>query len=127
MATEFVFKLEHRPGALAQVAEALGSAGVNIDGLQGVPCGGEGIVHLVANDPDGAAKALNGAGIKHTTREVLLVKLEDKPGALARFARAMANAGVNIDATYVTMSGQVVMGVDKMADAHQVAHELGVM
>jgi hypothetical protein len=125
-ATEFTVTLENRPGTLAGLSEALGSAGINIDGLQGMPCEGRGAIQLVANDPDGAAQALDGAGIQHTTREVLLLNLVNEPGALARVTRAMADAGINIDAVYVTMGQGVVLGVDNLSSAQQVASELGV-
>jgi hypothetical protein len=42
-------------------------------------------------------------------------------------ARALANAGVNIDGVYVTFGGQVVLGVDKLTDAEEVARKLGVL
>ena len=124
--TEFTVTLQNRPGTLADTAEALGNAGVNIDGLQAMPCEGRDGVQLVAGNPDGAARALDSAGLKHTRREVLLISLEDKPGALARVARAVAKAGINIDAAYVTMSGKVVLGVDKLAGAEDVLKGLGV-
>jgi hypothetical protein len=38
----------------------------------------------------------------------------------------MANARVNVDGVYVTMGQGVVMGVDNLSSAQQVASELGV-
>lgn len=126
-ATEFTFSLEDKPGTLADVAEVLGRAGVNIDGLQGATAGGKGMVSLVTNNPNAAGQALDAAGIKHTTREVLVVNLADTPGALAKFARAMANAGVNLNAGYITMGGKVVLGVSDMDAAEKVAGEQGAL
>jgi hypothetical protein len=125
-ATEFTVTLENRPGTLAELSEALGNAGINIDGLQGMPCEGRGVIQLVTNDPNGAAQALDGAGIQYTSRDVLLLNLVNEPGALARVTRAMADAGINVNAVYVTMGQGVVMGVDNLSAAQQVASELGV-
>jgi len=126
-ATEFTLTLEDKPGTLADVAEALGKAGVNIDAMQGMATGGKGMVSLVTNNPDGAKKVFDAAGLMTTSREMLLVKLEDKPGALGKLARAMANAGVNITSGYIAMSGTVVLGVSDMAAAEKVVGGMGAM
>ena len=126
-ATEFTLTLEDKPGTLADVAEALGKAGVNIDGFTGTTAGGKGVVSLVTNNPNGTGQALDAAGFKHTTREVLIVKLEDKPGALGTFTRALASAGVNLSVGYITMGGRVVFGVSDMDAAEKVAGELGAL
>jgi hypothetical protein len=127
MAVEFTVRLEKRPGTLGKMAKVLGDAGVNIEGMQAMVCGGEGIVQLVTSDPDGASKALDAAGIEYTSREVLLLKLANEPGTLARAARAMGEAGVDLDATYVTMGGQVVFGTADLAGARKVASGLGLL
>jgi hypothetical protein len=126
-ATEFTVMLEDRPGTLAEMTEALGNAGVNIDGMQAMPCGGQGVIQMIIPDADKAVRALDGGGIKYTRREVLLLSLEDKPGSLARVARAMSDAGINLNAGYVTMARKVVLGVDNLAGAEDVARKLGVL
>jgi hypothetical protein len=125
--TEFTVNLENRPGTLADMAEALGKAGVNIDGLQKMPCGGQGIAQLVTNNSMAASQAFESAGIAFTTREVLLLKIEDKPGALGGTARAMAQAGINLDVAYTTISGMLVLGMSDLAGAEKVAREIGAM
>ncbi len=119
--------MENRPGTFADVMEVLGKANVNVEGLQGMPCAGQGVGQFVTNNADGAARALGAAGIQHTTRQVLLLNIPNKPGEGARVARALASAGVNIDGVYVTFGGQVVLGVDKLADAQEVARKLGML
>jgi hypothetical protein len=42
MATDLTIILEDRPGTLVDVGEALGKAGINIDGMCGFPCQGRG-------------------------------------------------------------------------------------
>ena len=127
MATEFTVMLENRPGSLAKMGEALGEADVNIDAIQGMLLDGKGIVKFVADNPDSTAEALNAAGIAYTTREVLIVDILDQPGTLGDVARVMSSAGINIDAVYVSLSGKVVLGVDDMAGAQEVAGGMAVM
>lgn len=127
MATEFRVSLVDRPGALARLGELLGDARVNIEAIQGVTLEGKGIVQFVPNDPGKAERALDAAGISHTRREVLIVRVLDQPGMLGDVALVMSSAGINIDSVYVTTHGHVVLGVDDLAGAVQVAGGMAVM
>jgi hypothetical protein len=127
MATEFKVILEDRPGTLARLGSALGDARVNIEAIHGVSLEGKGFVQFVSNDPIKAANALDAAGISHTKREVLIVRILDEPGMLGDVALVMAQAGINIDSVYVTTRGHVVLGVDDLAGATQVAGGMAVM
>ena len=127
MATEFRVILEDRPGTLARLGSVLGDARVNIEAIQGVSLAGQGIVQFVPNDPNQAAHALDAAGFSYTRREVLIVRILDEPGMLGDVALVMARAGVNIDSVYVTTGGQVVLGVDDLVGATQIAGGMAVM
>jgi hypothetical protein len=127
MATELRVILENKPGSLAQLCTVLGDARVNIEGIQGMSREAESIVQFVANDPDRAADALQRAGIACTRREVLIVKILDQPGMLGDVALVMSEAGINIDSVYVTTAGHVVLGVDDIDGAVQVAGGMAVM
>jgi hypothetical protein len=118
MAKDLTVELEDRPGTLADMGEALGNAGVNIDGGCGFPVQGRGIFHVLVEDAGAARKAIEGAGLSVTDeRDVLLVDVTDKPGELGSIARRMADAGVNIDLAYLTARGQLVLGVDNLERA----------
>ena len=127
MPMEFTIFLTDRPGTLAGLGAALGDADVNIEAIQGVTLEGKALVRFVPNDPDNAARALDEAAIAYTRREVLVVKVLDEPGMLGDVALVMAQAGINIDAVYVTTRGHVVLGVDDLLGAVQVAGGMAVM
>lgn len=127
MATEFTVILADAPGGLARLGQALGDARVNIEAIQGITRGGEGLVRFVPDSRARAARALEAAGFSHTTREVLVVRVLDEPGALGEVALVMATAGINIDSVYVTARGYVVLGVDDLAGAIHVAAGMAVM
>ena len=55
-----------------------------------------------------------------------MVRVLDEPGTLAHVALVMSHAGVNIDAVYVTTGGDIVLGVDDLPGAIQVAGGLAV-
>jgi len=127
MATEFKVSLENKPGTLAQVGTVLGDADVNILAIQGFSRGEESIIRFVSDNPDKAAAALQAAGIPSTNREVLIVKVLDEPGDLGDVALVMTEAGINIDSVYVTTAGNVVLAVDDLKGATQVAEGMTVI
>ena len=118
MAKDLTVILKNVPGTFASLGEALGSAGINIDGICGFPSGGEGVVHMLVEDTAGARSAIEGAGHEvRAEREVLVVDVQDKPGEVGRVCRALADAGVNLDLIYPTNQGQLVLGADDMDKA----------
>src|SRR5262245_23133027 len=127
MATEFRVIIQDRPGSLAQLGGVLGEARVNIEAIQGVSREGKGFVQFVPNDPETARQALDVAGIPYTKREVLIVRVLDEPGMLGDVALVMSKAGINIDSVYVTTRGHIVLGVDDLAGAIQVAGGMAAM
>jgi hypothetical protein len=111
MATDLTVILEDRPGTLAEMAEALAGAGINIEGGGGFPIEGRGVMHILVEDAAAARRALEGTGAKvEGEREVVVTSVDDRPGALAEVARRAADARVNIDLCYLTTSAQLVLG-----------------
>jgi hypothetical protein len=127
MATEFTVILPDQPGSLARLGRALGDARVNIEAIQVTTRTGEGVVRFVPADPAKAGRALEVSSFRHTSREVLVVSVLDQPGALGDVVLVMATAGINIDSVYVTTRGHVVLGVDDLTSAIQVAGGMAVM
>jgi hypothetical protein len=118
MPTDLTVLLEDRPGRLADLGEALGKAGVNIDGMCGFPCGGMGVVHILVADGMVARRALESAGLMVSDeREVVLHEAEDKPGMLGEVARKLADAGVNLDLIYKATQTRLVIGADDLEKA----------
>ena len=127
MAIEFKVTLEDRPGTLARLGGVLGDASVNIEAIQGMSRDGKSLIQFVPSKPEKAAHALDTAGIPYTRREVLIVKVLDQPGMLGDVALVMSKAGINIDSVYVTARGHIVLGVDDVVGAIQVAGGMAVM
>jgi hypothetical protein len=118
VAKDLTIELENRPGTLAELGEALGNAGVNIDGACGFVGEGRAVLHILVEDADAARKAIEGAGPKVSDeRDVILFEGTDKPGELGRIARRMADAGVNVDLVYLSARGRLCLGVDDLEKA----------
>lgn len=119
MATDLTLYLDDEPGELARVGDVLGRAGVNIAGLCALNSGGgQAELHVLVQDPTPAFEALEGAGIKiEEEQEVIVLDMEDRPGALADVVHKLGNAKVNLDTVYLATNTRLVLGADNLADA----------
>ncbi len=122
---DLTIELENRPGALAEMGEALGRAGVSIEGGGVFVTGGTGVAHFLFEDGAAARTALEAAGIRVTAmRDVLIQKLrQGEPGQLGKLARRMAAAGVNIEVQYSDHDHRLILVVDDMAKGRSVSEE----
>lgn len=120
-------ELENRPGALAEMGEALGRAGVSVEGGGVFVVNGVGVAHfLIAdNDADAARDALQSANIRLVEiSDVLVQRLrQDEPGQLGKIGRKMAEAGVNIVVQYSDHDHNLILVVDDYARGKTVSDE----
>src|SRR2546430_6603834 len=93
-----------RPGVMAQVAQVLGEAKVNIKAFSAPEVTGTGKLRLLVADLEGARATLKVAKIKFTEETALLLSLENKPGALQEVADLLTKARINIKFGYFTPS-----------------------
>jgi hypothetical protein len=120
MPKDLTVVLQDRPGELARLGEATGSAGVNIQGMCAFTGEGRGIIHILVDDTKAAVarKALEDTGMGVADeREVLVVDVEDRPGTLGELARTLGEAGVNIELAYTTFGVKLVIATDDMDSA----------
>ena len=118
MAKDLTIILEDRSGTIADMGEALGKAGVNIEGGCGFPSEGKGVIHILVEDAVAARRALQQAGLEvRDERQVLVLEIEDRPGVTGNITRRIAKAGVNIDLMYLATNTRLVIGVDDIDKA----------
>ncbi|MFM8900935.1 MAG: amino acid-binding protein [Burkholderiales bacterium] len=120
---DFSVKLENRPGALADMGEALGRAGVSIEGGGAWIVDGHGAAHFLFADGNAARQALQAAGIEVVAdREVIVQRLKQAvPGQLGMLTRRMAQAGVNIEVLYSDHDHQLILVVDDIVRGRAVS------
>ncbi len=95
-------QLTNNPGDLARVAQALGRRGVNIKALAAITVDGKAMTRILPDDIVVARSALEAANIRFAESEVNIVLLENKAGVLANVTGRLGDAGVNLEALYVT-------------------------
>jgi hypothetical protein len=121
MATDLAVSVADQPGGLADVGEALGNAGINIEGLCGVGLGDRGVIHVLVEDGSAARAALEAAGLNVESEAEAIVSAIPgdvrAPGTLGKMARAVADAGVNMRAVYLATNDRAVAVTDDNAKA----------
>jgi len=113
MTTDLTVGLVNQPGTLLRASDALGRAGINIDGACGFVCGSQGVYHVLVEEAERARRALIDTGLEILEeREVVVTPVENRPGSAAAVLRRVADANVNIDLLYVTADSRLVLGGD---------------
>ena len=120
---DLAIALDDRPGALADMGEALGGAGVSVEGGGAWVVDGRGVAHFLFADGTAARRALEAAGIRVLAERVVLVQRlkQDVPGQLGMLTRRMAEAGVNIEVLYSDHDHQLILVVDDLARGREVS------
>ena len=100
---ELVVTVSNKVGILANISKILADHGINIEGVAGYAAGNEAKIMIVANDTLRAKEALQKAGYKATKEnEVVVLDLENKPGALKSITAKLAAEKIDIRYTYGT-------------------------
>ena len=87
-----------RPGTLADIAERLAARNVNILDIDATDDHAHGVVVLRAEPYNEALRALADGGYHAVSEDVLVVRLPDEAGALAKLAARFREPQININA-----------------------------
>lgn len=98
---EFKVYVNNQPGELARVTEALAGRAVNIRAISSEAGETKPYLRIVTNDVNTTEKALRTAGFNFDQNGVLSVELIDRPGELAKVAKRLSRAGVNVESIYI--------------------------
>src|SRR5438445_12377592 len=101
---EFKVYVADKPGELARVTEALSGAAVNIRAIASEAKHDNSFLRVVTSDVQTTEKALSTAGLKYELNDILDLELLDRPGELAKVARRLARAGINVHSIYILAS-----------------------
>ena len=103
----------------------LGNNGVNIKAIASERSAKRPMVKIVTDDEVTAKAALSRIpGISFELKEVIVVKLPDRPGELAKVAKRLAKAAINVNSVYILGRNggttEMVLTVDNPEKAEQV-------
>ena len=107
--TQLMVKMENKPGTLAQLCSELAKVAVNISGIMATTTEESGSVRILATPLPAAKKVLDTLKMSYEEQPAVAVHVTDRPGALGRVTRKLADAGINIHYTY----GSIVRDADR--------------
>lgn len=115
LATDLIVTLaQDRPGTLAQAIDAIGKAGINVEGYAEMG----GVLHVLTADIAAARRALDSAGFEVLEEHgVIVAPVEDRPGSAASVFQKIADAGINLRYSYLATGNRLVIGADNLHGA----------
>ena len=126
---EFTIRQEDKPGTFGKLCQALATQNVNILAFQAFASEkGKSSIHLVVDNHNAAKSILDQQKADFTENQVAHVTLTHRPGALARAASRLGDAGININYGYcgaeaVTNSAILIFGVADTGKAAKVLEQ----
>ncbi|MBI0584504.1 MAG: ACT domain-containing protein [Methanomassiliicoccus sp.] len=125
MTQEFEVYVQNKPGDVAWIAEVLSRNSVNIRGISTDLGASRPMIRVVTDDEASARSALKAAKLEFSEREIEVVSLADRPGELAKVARTLSKAGINIESLYILGSKgptveEIAVAADDAARAKEV-------
>lgn len=121
---QFNVFVDDKVGELARVTEALAASAINIRGLATDKMGERPAVKIVTDDENSTRKALARAGMEFQESEIVLIDLIDRPGEIAKAARKVAMAGVNISSVFLIGKKDTPVAMAIVADDSKKAKTL---
>jgi hypothetical protein len=106
--TQLMIRAEDKPGVLAAICSEMAKVAVNITAIMAAPQEAGGI-RIVADPVATAKRVLDGMRLSYSEEEVLAIHVSDKPGALGKATRKLADKGINILFAY----GSIVKGEER--------------
>lgn len=96
--------VENKQGALVNITDTLARHEINIRALSIADTEEFGILRLIVNDTETAAKMLTEEGYLIKTTEVIGVKIGDEPGKLSTALNVLDKEKINMEYLYAFMS-----------------------
>ncbi len=122
--TQLMIRAQDRPGVLASICTEMAKLAVNITAIMAAPQEAGGI-RMVAQPLATAKRVLDSMQLAYQEEEVLGIRVSDKPGALGKATRKLADKGVNILYAYGSIvkdseRALIILGVSDVAKAGEI-------
>lgn len=121
---EFDVYVQNKPGELAKVCELLGNNGVNIKAISSERAHDRPMIRIVTDDEITTKNALTRSGILFDLKDVISVRMPDRPGELGKVARRLAKGMVNVESIYILGKYGSMTDIAFTVDDHRKAQDL---
>ena len=120
---QFDISVNNRPGEIAKVTDILASNGINIMAIASERCENP-IIRIVTDDDQSTRSALSKANMKFREHELTVIELTDRPGELAKMAKRLAQAGINVESIHILSKGTKTTSIALVTDNHKKTSEI---
>ena len=123
--------IENKPGRLKAITNILKENDVDILAISIADTKDFGILRLIVNDAEKASQTLKNAECTVKLTDVLAIKLQDKPGGLAKVMDTLFENSISVEYMYAFLSKQdgqaaVILRVDDNSKAADVLSGAGI-
>ncbi len=103
----------NHPGEVARLADVLAGAGINIEDIDANTNNDIGVIHLVVDSYDAALRTLSQAGFQAISEDALVIRLDDRAGALAQIAGRFTDPQINLRSMHIVRreAGAVLVSI----------------
>lgn len=125
IAKQLTVMVDNKRGTLAEMCSKLAEKAVNILGLMVPDKKGVARVRFVVNNAEAARKIFDGLGLKYTQEDVISVRVSDRPGALGKITRKLADNDIDIWYAYGSIlkgagTANIILAVSDVAAANRI-------
>jgi histidine decarboxylase len=98
---QIIIITDNQSGDVATISTLLGDLDINIEEIEVEKSEELGVITLSVDRYDAALRAIRQAGFQAITQDALLVRLEDKPGALAKIATRFEEKSIELRSMHI--------------------------
>ncbi len=91
---------ENKPGKIEHITEVLSNRGINIRAITISDSGDYGIIKLLLDQPQEGCDSLTESGFTATLKDIIAVKIKDRPGGLHEIASILTKHNINVEDAY---------------------------
>lgn len=114
---QFTVFIKNKPGELGRVCEVLAQNSINVEAL--ATEGDTGKVKVVTNDIETTKKIFDKEKIQFEMKDVLIIKIINRPGELAKITKKLGMKKINIDSIHLLRNGEFALQVDDIEGAKE--------
>jgi len=104
---QYSVSLENRVGAFAELCAVVAQESINLLAICAIDTVEEAVLRIVAERQEETKSVLEKQGFRVIDTDVLVVELDNNPGATGRIAALLSQNGINIDYLYASAHPQM--------------------
>lgn len=100
LAKQLMISVDNKVGTMAELTHIIASSKVNLVAVCAYAVDNKGMIMFMTEDNEKSKKVLKSQGYDVREEEVVLLTLENKPGALTSVTEKIAQAGIDLTLVY---------------------------